>query len=277
MVGGAGATEYIKLDLSPSTGFITFTVVNASGTAIWGVTSTVAYDDDDFHHLAISASLGETRGQVYVDAVAETLTVNTALADDTIAYASATEWVVGADLAGATPFVGSIYDFAFWPGVSLDLSDAENLQLLVAIDSNRLTTSPSDLKPVGYGFEGRDIGEAAMVMFSSGFVKNAGVGGVFVLTGSLGEDAADEVAPSGYRFFPRWRTPGERWFESEQSGDPYPRSQTFIETREGLLSHGKRLGLDEMDAPTRRERPGFSFTDLILGINEEDDSEDFIR
>jgi hypothetical protein len=47
--------------------------------------------------------------------------------------------------------------------------------------------------------------------------------------------------------------------------------------REGLTAHGKRLGLDEMDAPTRQERPGFTFSDLLLGRDEEDDSEDWIR
>jgi len=279
-VGGAGsgATQKISLTQATSTGQYVFLVRNSSNTILWQITTVSAYDDDDFHHVAISMDLGNSRGQVYVDGAVASVTVDTVLTDGTVPWSGAVEWVFGAFWNGAaTVFTGSIYDFAFWPGVSLDLSDAENLQLLVAIDSNRLTTSPADLKPVGYGFEGRDLGEPAMVMFSAGFVKNAGVGGVFVLTGSPGEDAADEVAPSGYRFFPRWRTPGERWFESEQSGDPYPRSQTFIETREGLLSHGKRLGLDEMDAPTRRERPGFSFTDLILGINEEDDSEDFIR
>ena len=277
LVGGAGATEYIKLSLSPSTGFIDFVVKDSAGTTLWDVTTDDAYDDDDFHHLAISMDLGGSRGQVYVDTVAADLTANTALTDGTVAYASATEWVAIAGLAGATPFTGSGYDFAFWPGISIDLSDEDEIHRLVAIDSNRIKTDPSDLKPVGYGLEGRDLGAAAAMMFSSGFRKNVGAGGVFVLTGLVGEDQADEVAPSGYRFLPRWRTPGERWFASEQSGDPYPRSQTFIENREGLTSFGKRLGLEEMDAPTRRERPGFNFTDLVLGLDEEDDDEDFLR
>ena len=276
-VGGAGVTPYIKLSLSTSTGLVTFAVASSTPTTLWSVTTTTAYDDDDIHHFALSLSLGASRGQFYIDAASATVTTNTALADGTIAFASATDWIVGADLAGATPFTGQLYDVAFWPGVTLDLSDQEDLQKLVAKDSLRLKTDPPALKPVGYGNEGRDLLDPAMIIFSSGFQKNVGVGGQFSLTGQIGEDSAEEDAPSGYRFFPRWRTPGERWFPSEQSGDPFPRGETFIETREGLSSHGKRLGVEEMDAPTRRERPGFSFSELVLGIEEEDDQEDYFR
>lgn len=280
LVGGSGATEFIKFSLSTATGKLTFTLKNAAGAAIWGVTTssaTVLYDDDAVHHFAISASLAAARGQFYIDGVSVAVTVNTALANDTIAFASADEWVVAAGLAAATPFVGSLYDVVLWPGLSLDLSVNDELQLVVANDSAQgLATSPSGVKPVGYGSEGRYLGEPAMLIFSSAFEFNRGVGGRFTRTGNVDEDAYGD-GPSGYRLSPRWRTPGERWFASEQSGDPYPRSQTFIENREGLSSFGKRLGLDELDAQTHKERPGFNFSDMVLGIEEEDRDNDLLR
>ena len=280
LIGGAGSgsTDKINLSLSQSTGSFTFLVRNSSNTVLWQIATVTAFDDDSVHHLGISADLGNSRGQVYIDGTVQSLTVSQALTDGTIAFADQVEWVFGAHWAGGSPlFTGSCYDFAFWPGVSIDLSDTDELHKLVALDSQRLATSPSNVKPVGYGSEGCYLDTRAAVIFSSGFRKNVGVGGDFALVGTVGEDSAEEAAPSGYRLAARWPTPGERWFESEQTGDPFPRSQTFIETREGLSSHGKRLGLEEMDAPTRRERPGLNFSDLVLGTEEEDDDEDWLR
>lgn len=275
---GSGASQKISVTQNTTTGTYGFLVRNSSNTILWQADTVTAYDDDAVHHLAISMDLGNSQGQIYVDGVAQSLSVSQALTDGTVPWSTASQWVFGAFWnGGATRFTGSCYDFAFWPGLSPDLSDTDELHRLVAMDEERIKTSPSGVKPVGYGNEGRDLDQPAAVIFSGGFRKNVGAGGAFVLSGTVGEDQTDETAPSGYRLAARWPTPGERWLESEQTGDPFPRSQTFIEDREGLSSHGKRLGLEERDAPTRRERPGLNFSELVLGIEEEDDEEDWMR
>ncbi len=277
---GAGATQKISFTQSVTSGEYVFLVRNSSNTILWQATTDDAYDDDAYHHVAISMDLGAARGQIYIDGAAADFTANTALTDGTVPFSTASEWVFGAFWNGAaTLFTGSCYDFAFWPGISTDLSDVENLQLLVAIDSgaDRVREDPSRVKPVGYGFQGRYLGEPAPFVVGGSCRQNLGSGGDFLLTGTTGEDPTDETAPSAAKLFPRWRTPGERWFLSELSGTPYPRSQTFIEQRPGLTTFGKRHGLEEMDSTTRRERPGFNFTDLVLGLDDEDDDEDFFR
>jgi hypothetical protein len=108
-------------------------------------------------------------------------------------------------------------------------------------------------------------------MLGKNFQINRGTGQNFTINGT----PATSRGPLIYRQSALKPTPGERWFDSEQSGFSYPRSETFIEQREGIPSYGKRLGKDERDEKTRQERPGLSFSQIILGTpGLEDDSED---
>jgi len=274
LVGGAGAQTYVSLDISTSTGFLTFTLTNAATTDIWGVTTDTDYADGALHHYGISVDLGNSRAQFYVDGAAATVTTNTAAADDTIAFTSATEWVVGASLAGAAPFTGSLWDIGIWPGKTLDLSDNDEINLIVALDSAQgLRVTPSRVKPVGYGIEGRNLGVPAGI-FVSNFQRNYGTGGTLALTGYPDEDAYPD-GPNPWRLHAQRQTPGVVWVASEQSGDPYPINETVVENREGLTNYGKRIGLDEVDDPTRQERPGMDWADLLLGREDADEGDYF--
>jgi hypothetical protein len=256
---------------------------NSAGTVILALSTTTTYNNTSFIHIAASADLGNSRGQLYINGTAATLVTNT-VTDDTIDFAGATSWGIGATSTGASasPFTGEISEVLLYTGVSLDLSDADDMKKLLSSDG--VTESQSDQyrqnagpdkgrKPVGYGATG-DIptgGTKPNIYLSGTFTLNRGTGGNFALNGS----PSSSRGPKTYRSSALRPTPGERWFESEQSGWSYPRSETVIETREGLSNVGKRIGIDEVDDTTRNERPALTFSQLLVGLTDrEDDSED---
>lgn len=276
LCGGDGTNNYVDIYMD-SSGIIHMNTLDSAAAQKLTSTTSADLDDGENHHVVGSFDFSESLGYLYVDGINDTQSAAVSvLAGANIPWSLCSTWTVGAATDDSSPVTGSVYDLAFWPNVSVDLSDVTELQRLVAVPgvgsgtTAYLDTDPNTVKPVGYGREGRYMALPAAAMFSGGFVKNNGVGGPFLLTGGP-FDADGQSGPNPYTLFARWRTPGERWFASEQSGDPYPRSQTFIEQREGLSSHGKLLGLEERDSRTRRERPGMSYTDLLLGNDEEDD------
>jgi len=271
--------------IAVTTGLITATVRNSSNTILWEASTTSTdWADGEFHHLAIAWSLtGTASAQLYVDRVLNQ-TDATAPTVGTVDLVGATEWLIGADVGGTATFLtGEVSEVLFWPGTKLDLSDADTMRLLVSSDG--LTESQSDQgrqnagpdsgpKPVGYGVQCTlpTGGTRPIIYLSDSFTVNRGTGGNFTVNGAPSEGRG----PNIYRSSALRPTFGERWFESEQSGRSYPRSETIIETREGISNFGKRIGLDEVDDRTRGEKPGLTFQQLIIGRgrDREDDSED---
>jgi hypothetical protein len=210
------------------------------------------------------------------------LTANT-YTDDTLAFYRGQKLGVGATgNAGASPWNGEIAEVLFYPGVYLDLSVASVAANFASsdgqdesrVDQHRQNPGPdAGPKQVGYGATGSlpSGGTNPYVYVSGNFEINKGTGPNFDINGA----PTASRGPLIYRQSALRSTPGERWFDSERSGFSYPRSETFIEQREGISSFGKRLGKDEEDAPTRQERPGLSFSQIILGTpGLEDDSEE---
>jgi hypothetical protein len=241
----------------------------------------VQHHDGIWHHAAIAMDGSAGVAHLYVDRTSDEAV--TTAPTGTIDFAGVTEWTIGADQAGSGNFfTGELDDIIFWPGYFLDISNADNLRKLVSSDG--ATESQSDqyrqdarptpfYKPVGYGHSG-DLptgGTKPILHLASNFQINRGTGGNFTVNGT----PAASRGPVAYRQSALRPTTGERWFDSEQSGFSYPRSQTVIETREGLTNFGKRIGIDEVDDITRNERPATTFSQLIIGqAGREDDSED---
>lgn len=282
LFGGPSATERVQIEITAA-GKISTVVRNSAGTKIYESSTDTAYDDGEWHHVAISIDLSTQTVLVYVDRTSSAVTVTTAAADDTIDFEGATEWDIGQSYqAGGTAYQGELFDLVFKAGTALDLTDADVLRTLVSSDG--ASESQSDQyrqnvgpdkgpKPVGYGPGGSKVfgGESADILYSGAFNKNRGAGGDFALVGAFDFSRGPEI----YRNAALKPTPGERWFDSEQSGFSYPRSETVVEQREGLPSYGKRIGLDEVDEKTRQERPGLSFQQIVLGTpGLEDDSEE---
>jgi hypothetical protein len=283
IVGGTSGTGNIfYVTVGSGTGLVTVVLKDASETIMWQVTGDTDITDSVWHHLAVSvdSTTGTARGQVYIDRAAETLTTATALtADAKIGFAASTNWVVGAYFSGVTPVTAEVGDIILWAGQSIDLSTATNLATLVSSDGltesdtyeYRQDVGPSpSYKPVGYGHDCSipTGGTRPDIYFGGNFGFNRGTGGVFGLTGTL----ASSRGPNIYRNSAlAGAKPGERWFQSEQSGWVFPRSQTIIERREGISSAGQRIGLSEVDDETRDENPGQTFQSLVLGIDEEED------
>jgi hypothetical protein len=227
--------------------------------------------------------LANTTAHLYVDRTSDEV-VSTGPTDGTIDFAGVTEWIIGANVAGtANFFTGEMDDVVFIPGYFLDASDADELNKVVSSDG-RTHASRTDIywqnpgpdagpKQVGYGATGSKISGTGVpiLMIGKNFQINRGSGQNFTINGS----PENSRGPLIYRQSALRATPGERWFDSERSGFSYPRSETFIEQREGIPSYGKRLGKDERDEKTRQERPGLSFSQIILGTpGLEDDSEE---
>ena len=266
-----------------TTGKLVVVARNSSNTTLYAAKTATNYADGNWHHAAISLSLGSTLSNIYVDRTSDEV-VSTGPTDGTIDWAGVTEWIIGANSGGtANFFTGELDDFVLFTDYYLDVTDATELNKIVSSDTRTHATrsdihwqSPgpdSGPKQVGYGSDGSKISELnpPVLMLGKNFQINRGSGANFTVNGS----PAASRGPLIYRQSALRPTPGERWFDSERSGFSYPRSETFVEDREGLPGYGKRMGLDEKDETTRQERPGLSFARIILGTpGLEDDSED---
>jgi len=267
--------DRVSSAIEVTTGKVTVDLRDSTDTVLWASKTATDYADSAWHHVAISWDLANTTAYLYVDRVADQVDA-TGPSDGTVDLDGVTEWIIGADTGGTANFLtGEIYDLIFWPGTFIDLSSAPALRRLISSDGQTDYADPGPTagtpKPVGYGSDGRDPtqGIRPSIYLSGAFASNRGTGGNFTPSGNF----AASRGPAHYRQHALRSTPGERWFDSDRSGFSAPRSETFIEDREGLPSHGQRLLESERDGLSRLERPGRSFSRLVLG-RDEDDSEE---
>lgn len=279
-VNSGGNRFSVKLE--SSTGLLVVTARNSSNTTLYLAKTATDYTDGDWHHVLISLSLGSTLANIYVDRTSDEV-ITTGPTDGTIDWAGVTEWVIGGDTGGTSLFTGDLDDVVFFYNYYLDATDADTLAKVVSSDG-RTHPSRNDIywknqgpdqgpKQVGYGPDGKDISQltAPILMIGKNFQINRGSGQDFTINGS----PAFSRGPLIYRQDALRPGGAERWFDSEQSGFSYPRSETVIERREGIPSFGKRIGQDEVDEQTRQERPGLSFSQIIMGTpGLEDDSDE---
>ena len=278
---GGATVDAEKLRVELSSGAVRVTLRDSGGTTLWQASSS-AVNTGLWKHIAIAFTLGTPTAYLYVNRTSDE-TEATAAADGTVDYAGATIWTVGATVDGTDKFDGKLYDLLFWPGTFIDLSDSTALKYLVSSDGVTVSTTkwyqpsiPSGVKPVGYGHDLSfpTSGVKPATAFVGNFATNRGTGGRFTLNGTW-ESQTSPDNPNAYRGSAKWLTPGQRWFDSEQSGFSYPRAETFIETREGHPSFGKRLGIDERDENTRDvgSLRGQSVSTLVRGPDEEDNED----
>lgn len=284
-IGATSSLNNFAVSNESPAGTIVVSCRNSAGTVIYGARTTTNYTDGEWHHFAVALDLANTVGHIFVDRVSDE-SVSIGPTDDTIDFAGITEWIIGANRGGtANFFTGEADDFVFLPGHFLDISNEDELAKIVSSDG-RTDSTRNDIywqnvgpdsgpKQVGYGATGAEISglDAPILMLGKNFQINRGTGQNFTINGS----PAFSRGPLIYRHAALRPGGRERWFDSEQSGFSYPRSQTFIEQREGIPSFGKRLGLDEKDEKTRQERPGLSFSQIILGTPGLEDDSDEMR
>ena len=281
--GGPSTTHRISLASASTDGDLTLILRNSSGTALYNATTTEGdWEDSLWHHVIISIDLSVPSVTWRIDGAAPTLSETTAATDGTIDYVGCTRWLVGANYDATAIYSGSLFDFLFKAGVAIDITDTDELERFISSDGR---TASGDLfwqnvgpnagrKPVGYGV-GAPVfaGEKPEVFFSNAFQQNKGTGGDFVLTSSTFDAASSE--PYIYRHAAHYDNK-ERWFDSELTGFSYTRSRTFIELREGHPKKGLRMGIDELDAPFRQERPADTLNQLLFN-DREDDTEEWDR
>ena len=213
---------------------------------------------EDWIHVLASVDPAESRWELYVNDTSDDTVVvsNNVNLENAFTLVNVARRAVTDDQL----FTGAVFDLLYVPGVSLDLSDPDNRRFFIS----------DDLKPVGYTEFLREYGDAS-ILLSGALRKNTGFI-PFNLAPSGTVSAT--FGPETYRPTAGYGPKGERWFDSEQSGFSYPRSQTFIERREGLTSNGLRLGADERDDTTRLENPSYNYQGIIFVDDEEDDEED---
>ncbi len=261
---------------------------NAADSKILDISTTTAITSTTlWNQIAFSWDLGAGTTRVVVNGADDA--TKTTETDDTVDYTRG-EASIGSTSAGGSYLDAKLYDFIFWPGQYLDLTDkAVMLKLLStdAVDSisqvseasvtdtrYSVATEPGERKPVGYGHDAAfPTGTRPLVYFAGGgwqSGKNKGTGGDFVLTGGYTAVTTDDI-PNAYRLASKGGRVGERWFDSEKSGMSATRSETFIEKRPGHPDHGRRLRTrDERDEKTRdlvTFRRSFS---RLIRPNEED-------
>lgn len=264
--------------------------VNLGGNGISGTAMTIASDNSvitagAWNHIVASWDTGSSYAEIYVNRTDANAIGS--IADVAIAYATnSLRWRVGAsnNATAINFFAGKMYDLAFWPGVSVDITDADVLKFFVSSDGRNPAAGqeyhphkPGGVKPVGYGHDGSiSAGAPAAIYFAGDWRTNKGTGGAFTLSGDFTDvSTANPDIPNAYRGSALYTTPGMRWFDSERSGFSFPRSGTFVESREGHPDFGKRMGLSERDEETRDVGPLRSVTvsTLVRGGDEEDEED----
>lgn len=247
-VGGGPGADTQKISITQSTTDGTYSVLlrNAGNALIWQAKTVTAYDDGEWHNLLVSADLAATTGHLLVDGVSDESEV-VAPADDTIAWADCTEWVLGAFFAGAAPLLTAEVDSLWFATEYIDVSTAANERLFYGDDGAK----------VGLGHQGRrPVGSRPAVLLCHGpgnFGRNEGAGGDFDLTGSLvfdrGRPAATNSLSRGFR--------GERWRESERSGIPFPETELVTEPASGLEVARREFSTDRDEINRNRRRRVF--------------------
>ena len=111
--------------------------------------------------------------------------------DDTINYAGATEWSVGASTAGANDFDGCLAEIAFYPGQYLDFSLVSNRRKFISASGKPVSLGSTGALPTGTAatcYFHLDDGETV-----ANFATNRGTGGDYTITGTL---ATGSTSPS---------------------------------------------------------------------------------
>ena len=284
---GSSAYLFAVRDASDAAGFRGFQVTKGT-TGVWivqgrntanslrmSLLGTTNAHTLGWHHVVASWTSGS--GRILVNGLDDTAGGSVFLTGSDLDYTRGLNTLFQADApATSGQFQGDVYDFAFWPGLFVDLTDAEEVRKFISSDG--LTSSDGDFanpgptagtrKPVGYPLG--DLGQPA-VFFTGGFTHNMGTAGPFQDRAAFDESTTEPVV---YRqsSSPLAR-PGERSFDSEKSGFTYPRHLTFVERREGNPDYGLRMGFDERSAPTRDDNPGYRLSHFIFQDREEDDEE----
>jgi hypothetical protein len=162
---------------------------NSAATKLLDISGSTAITDSNWHHVAFSFSFAAPWKYIYLDDVAETLTVTT-FTNGSIEFNPATtpKEGVGATPTGTALFNGALADFFWDEGSPLDLSVTANRRLF--IDANK--------QPVNLGTDGSKgpSGVAAFVFLSAATASwqtNKGSGGGFTLHGTLGTALAGDI------------------------------------------------------------------------------------
>lgn len=255
----------------------------AGGALVLDLLSTSAYTAAS-GWLEVVASwdlaLANTKQFLYVNRAAAVSVVTRT--DTAIGYTLTTTCALGARANDTLYFKGSLEDFAFWPGVYIDLSVADNLEMFVSSDG-RDNDYPNPgpvtgVKPVGYS-RFISLNGAPAVHFNEYVRLNRGDGGQgWVASGTFVKVAAvDAVKTSAQYVYPAvYRqsaiagqgSPGMRWFDSARGGFSYPKSEAVREPDNGAF-----VGRDEMDAPSRNWPEHQTYWRSLLRPTPEEDRE----
>lgn len=234
------------------------------------LTSTVA--GTAWQQVLASWDLTAGAGKILINGVDATAAGGTFLSAD-IDYTRELTTLFNADApAAAGQYVGDVYDFAFWPGLFVDLTVVAEVAKFISSDGladyESQGPTATTRKPVAYS---STLGRPA-VFFTGAFSHNMGTGGPFQDAAAFGGSTTE---PAVYRQSGSPDAhPGERSFDSDKSGFTYPRHKTFVERREGNPDYGLRMGLDERSSRTRDDEPGYKLSYFIFQTREEDDEDD---
>ena len=148
-----------------------------SGATTYGASST-------WHHVLFSWDLtdGGTSRRLYIDDV-NVQSGGGLWSNSNINWATATDWFVGADSAGASKFNGAIAELYLAPGQFLDFSIVANRRKFITADGKPVHLGTTGALPTGTAplvYHHIDDGEAV-----ANFATNRGTGGNFSITGTL--------------------------------------------------------------------------------------------
>ncbi len=183
-LGGA----VVKFQLAQPTGYILVRMDNAAGTnnPVEIHSNSVYPGSSDWLNILISWDcLNDTEGQLYINDISDYDTVNSDLDNEAIAYATCTNWGIGAEPFGfAAKYAGDMAFLYVNFDTAIDFSIEANRRLF--FDASGV---PVDLGPTG----AIPTGTAPIMYFngdSSEFPTNKGTGGGMTLTGNI--DGASE-------------------------------------------------------------------------------------
>lgn len=152
---------------------------NAANGTILSMASVTNYVNGmSWAHLLASWDLAAGVGHLYVNDADDRAAAPT-LTNDTIAYATPTEWTIGARHDGNIPFGGDMCDLYLNTDAYIDITNVTNRRKFIT----------AGLKPVDLGADGSAPTGSQPVIFQKNplatWPTNVGYGGGFTLTGTL--------------------------------------------------------------------------------------------
>jgi hypothetical protein len=175
--------------------------------------------------------------------------------DDSIGYATATTWRVGADAGTPTTFFeGRLAQLYMTQGETLDLSDTDQRQKFIDLRG----------RPVTLGSDGSTPTGTAPIIFlpfasTATIGTNAGTGGNFTATSSptvSTDDNSVKFRDAGLYF----TQSGERWYACDYCNFSFPASQTTVDWKGNRACLSGPTDFDE--DPRKQPKPTnpFEFT-----------------